>query len=57
MTDGLKKIARHEGLTGLYRGLVPSLFGVTHGALQFTIYEMLKNRRAKYGDMVRHRGM
>ncbi|CCG84930.1 protein of unknown function [Taphrina deformans PYCC 5710] len=44
--DGLQKIARQEGLKGLYRGLLPSLFGVTHGALQFTLYEMLKNRRA-----------
>lgn len=44
--DGLQKIARQEGFKGLYRGLLPSLFGVSHGALQFTVYEMLKNRRA-----------
>lgn len=44
--DGVQQIFRNEGLTGFYRGLVPSLFGVSHGALQFMFYEKLKTYRS-----------
>ena len=40
--DGTRQLYRSEGLLGFYRGLVPSLFGVSHGALQFMAYEQLK---------------
>ncbi|CAD5110839.1 DgyrCDS200 [Dimorphilus gyrociliatus] len=40
--DCVKKIYKHEGVKGLYRGLIPGLFGVSHGALQFMAYEELK---------------
>ncbi|KAI0566864.1 Mitochondrial carrier [Gracilaria domingensis] len=41
-SDGLKSILREEGIRGLYRGLGPSLWLVSHGALQFTLYEQFK---------------
>ncbi|CAH9114177.1 unnamed protein product [Cuscuta europaea] len=41
--DSLKKIIKHEGLAGLYRGLTPRLaMYVTQGALFFTSYESFK---------------
>ena len=40
--DGMQQIFSSEGIHGFYRGLMPSLFGVSHGALQFMAYEQLK---------------
>jgi solute carrier family 25 folate transporter 32 len=44
-SSGIRQIYRTEGFTGFYRGLVPGLFGVSHGALQFMAYEQLKRYR------------
>lgn len=44
--DGTQQIYKSEGIRGFYRGLLPSLFGVSHGALQFMAYEQLKIYRA-----------
>ncbi|KAL1493290.1 hypothetical protein ABEB36_011373 [Hypothenemus hampei] len=42
MLDALVKIYHFEGVRGLYRGFVPGMFGVMHGAVQFMTYEEMK---------------
>lgn len=45
--SGVRSIYRQDGILGFYRGFVPALFGVSHGALQFMAYERLKQFRSK----------
>ncbi|CAG98000.1 flavin adenine dinucleotide transporter FLX1 [Kluyveromyces lactis] len=40
--NAITRIYTEEGLKTFWRGLVPSLFGVTQGALYFAIYDTLK---------------
>lgn len=47
--SGATQILRTEGIPGFYRGLVPALFGVSHGAFQFMAYEKLKSYRLRLG--------
>ncbi|RMD42529.1 hypothetical protein DV735_g2597, partial [Chaetothyriales sp. CBS 134920] len=44
LLSGLYAIGRDEGFKGYFHGLIPSLFGVAHGALYFFAYETLKQR-------------
>lgn len=48
MVDALRKIYKNEGIRGLYKGFVPGIFGVSHGALQFMTYEEMKNTYNEY---------
>lgn len=43
-TDGIRRLLREEGARGLWRGLIPSLFGVSQGAIYFMMYDSLKHR-------------
>ncbi|KAK0250251.1 mitochondrial FAD carrier protein flx1 [Friedmanniomyces endolithicus] len=47
IAHGTRELYATEGLKGFYRGLLPSLFGVSHGAVQFMAYENLKNQWAR----------
>lgn len=40
--DALVRIYREEGGKAFYRGMLPSLFGVVHVAVQFPLYERFK---------------
>lgn len=48
MIDALVKIYKSEGIRGYYKGFVPGLFGVSHGAVQFMAYEEMKNKYNQY---------
>jgi len=48
VVDGLLKLYKYEGIKGYYRGFIPGLFGVSHGAFQFMAYEELKKAHSKY---------
>ncbi len=43
--DCCKKVVRHEGLGGLYRGLVPQLIGVApEKAIKLTVNDLVRDK-------------
>ena len=49
MTHVLASVYHHEGIAGLWRGLVPSLMLVSHVSIHFTMYEEIKKRMHPVG--------
>ena len=47
MWQGMKHVYSTRGLKGLWAGFVPSTLGVGHGAVQFALYEKMKQRRGQ----------
>lgn len=52
--DGLVRLWMEEGIKGFYKGMVPAIFGVSNGAVQFMAYEEIRkawgNHLARAGD-------
>lgn len=60
--DALRQIVRDEGVRGLYKGLTPSIWGVSETAIQFMLYERFKsiltrNRQSQDADSLSHQPM
>ena len=48
IVDATIRISKEEGIKTLYSGLLPSLLLTSHAAIQFVIYEKLKQIETQY---------
>jgi len=46
--DGVQRIVKEEGILALYKGVGPALMLVSHGVVQFAVYENLKKAFPSY---------
>eukprot|EP01119_Soliformovum_irregulare_P009489 TRINITY_DN2284_c0_g2_i2.p1 TRINITY_DN2284_c0_g2~~TRINITY_DN2284_c0_g2_i2.p1 ORF type:complete len:255 (+),score=60.39 TRINITY_DN2284_c0_g2_i2:71-766(+) len=46
--DAARTILKEEGWKGFYKGIIPALLGVSHGAMQFMAYEEFKKFHHRY---------
>lgn len=47
ISSTLKQIIKNEGFQGLYKGFAPNLLNVSHGTIQFVLYDVLKKSWGK----------
>lgn len=50
LASSVRHIWRAQGFGGFYKGLIPSLLGVSHGAIQLLIYETIKDEYFSHPD-------
>jgi solute carrier family 25 folate transporter 32 len=50
MLHVLASVTHHEGVLGLWRGLLPSLMLVSHVSIHFTVYEEIKKILLPFGE-------
>ena len=50
MLDAFRKVVRHEGVRGLYKGFLVSSFGMLSGQLYITTYEVVRSRLGNYSS-------
>lgn len=48
--QAMSRIIKEEGISKLYSGVVPSMLGITHVAIQLPLYEHIKQKLASRGD-------
>mmetsp|Transcript_13434 Transcript_13434/g.19219 ORF Transcript_13434/g.19219 Transcript_13434/m.19219 type:complete len:378 (+) Transcript_13434:124-1257(+) len=55
MLDAFQTIIREEGPFALYKGAIPALMLVSHGGVQFVVYEFLKSNFGTNSNESRHK--